>query len=113
MKYCDEFAALLDAYIDGMLSPEALPALQTHLEQCGGCQAYVDDAFTIRAMFPTVEDTLVPDGFADGISAMIRVDAAPRKSARPRWQRMLVPLAACLAIVVLVQGRRRTGECKR
>ena len=52
MKYCDDYAALLDLYVDGELSPEEMSRIQEHLDRCPGCQAYVDDALAIRAAFP-------------------------------------------------------------
>ena len=72
MKYCDDYAALLDLYVDGELSSDELSDVQAHLDTCPGCRAYVDDALSLRAAFPDVEDTEVPDGFAEGVMAAIR-----------------------------------------
>lgn len=66
MKYCEEYAALLDLYVDGELSPEEMAAVQEHLDQCPDCRRYVDEILEIRAAFPDVEETPVPEGFADG-----------------------------------------------
>ena len=104
MKYCDNYAALLDLYVDGELSVEEMTQLQAHLDTCPGCRAYVDDALAIRAAFPDVEDTVVPDGFSEGIMATIRANAVPQPSKKRRWMNVLLPLAACCAIVVAVQN---------
>lgn len=101
MKYCDEFAALLDPYIDGELSPEETARVREHLRACGGCRAYVQAALVMRDAFPEAESTEVPDGFAEGVMAAIRANAAPRKRRSPRWQKTLLPLAVCCAVVVL------------
>ena len=101
MKYCDEFAALLDPYIDGELSPEETARVREHLRACGGCRAYVQAALVMRDAFPEAESAEVPDGFAEGVMAAIRANAAPRKRRSPRWQKTLLPLAACCAVVVL------------
>ena len=101
MTYCKEFSALLDPYIDGELSPEETARVREHLHTCDGCRAYVQAALAIRDAFPEAEDTPVPDGFAAGVMAAIRADAAPRKRRRPRWAKTLLPLAACCAVVVL------------
>ena len=85
MTYCKEFSALLDPYIDGELSPEETARVREHLHTCDGCRAYVQAALAIRDAFPEAEDTPVPDGFAAGVMAAIRADAAPRKRRRPRW----------------------------
>ena len=111
MKYCEDFAALLDPYIDGELSPEETARVREHLRSCDGCRAYVQAALTMRDAFPEAEDTEVPEGFAEGVMAAIRADAAPRKRPRSRWQRTLLPLAACFAVVVLaVSTLPRSGD---
>lgn len=101
MKYepCD--AALLDAFIDGELSPEQAAAMQAHLSTCSDCQAYWEAALAIRDAFPTAEDADVPAGFADGVMAAIRLDS--RKKRKTHWARVLAPLAACFAIVVVLR----------
>ena len=111
MPYCEEFAALLDPYIDGELSPAETARVREHLRTCDGCRAYVQAALAMRDAFPEEEDTPVPDGFAAGVMAAIRADAAPRKRRRPRWAKTLLPLAACCAIVVLaVSGLPRPSD---
>lgn len=117
MKYCDDYAALLDLYVDGELDPEEMSRVQAHLDACPGCRAYVDDALAIRAAFPGLEETVVPDGFADSVMAAIQatpntVQAAPRKRRAP-WSRILLPLAACCAIVVLLQGLPLSSSSKK
>ena len=104
MRPCDEYAALLDAYVDGELPLEEMMRVQAHLDSCPGCQAYVDDALAIRAAFPDVEETEVPEGFAESVSAAIRAGAAPQRKKRTPWTKVLAPLAACCAVVVLLAG---------
>ena len=60
MKYCEHFAALLDPFVDGELSPEEMARVQAHLDECPACRTYVDDALAIRAAFPDAEDAEVP-----------------------------------------------------
>ena len=112
MKYCEEYAVLLDLFVDGELPPEEMERVQTHLAGCPGCRAYVDDALAIRAGFPGVEDTVVPEGFAEGVMERIRTASAKdRKSVElrrreiRRWMGTMAALAACCALVILV----RTG----
>jgi negative regulator of sigma E activity len=104
MKNCEEYAALLDAYVDGELSPDEMARVQAHLDDCPGCRAYVDDALAIRAAFPEVEDTEVPDGFADRVMAAIQEEPAPKQKKKTPWVKVLAPLAACCAIVILLQS---------
>lgn len=108
MKYCEDYAALLDLYVDGELSPEDMDRVRAHLETCSGCRAYVDDALAIRAAFPDVEDTEVPTGFAESVMSSVQAAAQERPAApqakKRHWGRVLLPLAACCAIVILLHG---------
>ena len=107
MKYCENFAALLDPFVDGELSPDEIARVQAHLDACPACRAYGDDALAIRASFPDAEDTPVPDGFAESVMARIRAEAASQAEAAPQkktsrpWLKALASLAACCAIVLL------------
>lgn len=107
MKTHEEFAALLDAFVDGELSPEEAKIVQEHLNTCPDCQAYVDDSLAIRAAFPSVEETEVPDGFAEGVMAAIRAQSTstvfPQKKRRQPWARILLPVAACFALVLVLK----------
>ena len=115
MKYCEEYAALLDLFLDGELPGAEMERVRRHLEDCPGCRAYVDDALAIRAAFPEAEDTVVPEDFAQGVMERIREasggEAAERKrhSAR-RWTGTLGLLAACCALVILVRTGPAGGE---
>lgn len=108
MKYCDDYAALLDLFVDGELSPAEMADVQAHLDDCPGCRAYVDDALALRAAFPDVEDTEVPAGFAEGVMAAVQAQAAGERCRsapqKRRLARLLLPLAACCAIVLLARG---------
>ena len=101
MKHCEEFEALLDLYVDGELSTEDMIRVQEHLSSCPACQAYVDDALAIRAAFPDEEDTVVPDGFAESVMAAVARCESVKKPRPTPWKKVLLPLAACLAVVVL------------
>lgn len=110
MKYCEEYAALLDLFVDGELPPGEMEQVRAHLETCPGCRAYVDDALSIRAGFPDVEDTAVPEDFAEGVMERIRGEAGRdakfmelrRRSVRRRAG-SLAALAACCALVILLK----------
>ncbi len=113
MKYCEEYGPLLDAYVDGELSPADTLRAVEHLKTCGGCRAYVDAALAIRAAFPgEAEEPEVPAEFAAGVLAAIRAGAAPQTHTPParrrkfHWEKLALPLAACLALAVFaVQAR--------
>ena len=94
--------------MDGELSPDDMDRVRAHLETCPGCRAYVDDALAIRAAFPDVEDTEVPTGFAESVMSAVQAAAQERPAApqakKRHWGRVLLPLAACCAIVILLHG---------
>jgi len=107
MRYCEEYAALLDLFVDGELSPREMERVRAHMESCPGCRRYVDDALAIRAGFGDVEDTAAPEGFAEGVMERIRKEDAKivelrRRSAR-RWLGSLAALAACCALVIFLR----------
>lgn len=103
MTNCKAFAALLDLYVDGELSPEEMLCVRDHLDKCPACRAYVDDALAIRASFPDAEDTEVPAGFTEAVMTAVRQSGTPAKaSRRTPWKKILLPLAACFAVAVLV-----------
>lgn len=103
MKYCEEYAALLDAFADGECTPEEAQRVREHLPDCPGCRSYLSEIELLRGAFPDPEDTAVPDGFAEGVMAAVRADAAPRRHTGRRWVQAAVSLAACAAIVLALR----------
>ena len=109
MKECEKYAALLDAFSEGDLFMEDMVQVQNHLMNCPHCQAYLENLMAMRAAFPTVEETEVPEGFADRVMAAVAehpraaapVTPAPKAKKSP-WRKALLPIAACCAIVVLL-----------
>jgi len=109
MNTCESYVALLDAFAEGDLFTEDMVRVQQHLNECPDCQAYLEDLFTIRAAFPNVEDTEVPEGFLNNVMAAVaehpQVSAAPAvKKKKSHWIQITASLAACCAIVLLLQG---------
>ena len=47
-----ENTALLDAFVDGELTSEEMISVQSHLDECPECRAYVDDVLAIRGVLP-------------------------------------------------------------
>jgi len=113
MKECEKYAALLDAFSEGDLFMEDMVQVQNHLMNCPHCQAYLENLMAMRAAFPTVEETEVPEGFADRVMAAVAehpraaapVSPAPKAKKTP-WRKALLPIAACCAVVILLG---RTG----
>ncbi|MBR4211367.1 MAG: zf-HC2 domain-containing protein, partial [Oscillibacter sp.] len=101
MSSHDEYAALLDAFLDGELSGAEAEGVRVHLSECADCQAYIADALAMRDAFPDIEETVVPDGFAESVLAAL----PPRRvSWRAHWAKIVLPLAACAALAILLHG---------
>lgn len=98
MKECTSFEALLDLFVDGELFPEEMARVQSHLDQCPACRAYVDDALAIRAALDGWEKTPVPEDFHRHVMDAVR--AHPRRRPTP-WKKVVLPLAACFAVAIL------------
>lgn len=107
MNICGEYTALLDAFLDGELSPEEMGGVQSHLEACPACRAYVDDGLAMRAAFPDTEDQEVPEGFALGVMEAVRgtsLETAPKAGRRKTvWFRTAASLAACFVMVLALR----------
>ena len=100
MKSCDEYAALLDAYVDGECTAGESALLRAHLEECPHCRRELEEKLLLRDAFPDAEDTPVPDGFAERVMAALPPQSAPKAPRRNViwWTRRLAPLAACLVV---------------
>lgn len=102
MKTCEEYAALLDTYLDDECTDQERELVRQHLEHCPACTAYVKDCLAIRAAFPTLDDETVPETFAQSV-----LDALPAKKAVPIrkhvWLRAAVSFAACLLLVLCIR----------
>lgn len=104
MNGCEDFLELLDSFLDGELPPDQMLRVQSHLDACPACRDYVDGALTLRAAFPSVEDTDVPEGFAENVMERVRASALkPATLHRRRWMSAVAALAACCAIVILLR----------
>ena len=98
MKICEDYALLLDQFLDGELNRDDEALVREHLVSCPACAAYVADAMAVRAAFGDLDEIDVPEGLSDGVMAVIRAHAAPRKK-NYRWMKAAASLAACAAIV--------------
>ena len=97
-----ENTALLDAFVDGELTSEEMISVQSHLDECPECRAYVDDALAIRASFPTEDDVELPADFAETVMKAVAETPQSRPKKRQPWGK-LAAAAACLAVIVLMQ----------
>ena len=97
-----ENTALLDAFVDGELTSEEMISVQSHLDECPECRAYVDDVLVIRASFPSEDDVEMPVDFAETVMKAVAAVPQSRPKKRQPWGK-LAAAAACLAVIVLMQ----------
>ena len=105
MKYCDEYAPALSAFVDGELSDAERAEVLAHLETCEGCRAYLAELSAMHAALGEMEEYDAPEGFADGVMARLHESAAPKKH-RTAW----LASAACAAIVIFAVGGPLRGQ---
>ena len=55
MKYCEEYAVLIQDALDGELPAEERQRLEEHLEQCPGCRAYYEAMRAIDESFSDMD----------------------------------------------------------
>ena len=97
-----ENTALLDAFVDGELTSEEMISVQSHLDGCPVCRAYVDDVLAIRAAFPTEDDAALPVNFTETVMRAVAETPQSRPKRQQPWGK-LAAAAACLALIVLMQ----------
>ncbi|MEI3331497.1 MAG: zf-HC2 domain-containing protein [Oscillospiraceae bacterium] len=84
--------------LDGETTPEETAEVRAHLADCPDCRAYVADAMTLRAAFPTEEDAELPADFAKNVMAAVVKTPQPRPKKQP-WGKVAAA-AACVAVLL-------------
>ena len=98
MKYCDEYAPALSAFVDGELTEQEKNEVLAHVETCEGCRTCLAELMTMRLAFGGLEEYDAPAGFAESVMARLHEEAAPKKrTQRKKW----MGLAACAAVVLM------------
>lgn len=108
MRTCEEYEALISAFIDGALDEESRAELMEHMAGCPACQAYFDDQIAIHDALEAME-AQAPAGFTARVMEQVgrepRQAAAPEQAEKktvafPYWRRFAA-MAACCALVAL------------
>lgn len=102
MAYCDKYAELISAAIDGALSPAEESRLAAHLAQCPDCKALYDELAVLHAALTDLPPVELPAGLTERVMAAVAgsqvIPFEKKKAPRP-WQRWLAS-AAVLAVVL-------------
>lgn len=106
---CEEARRLLDAYVDGELSPEQERGLMDHVNACENCKQEYDAACTLRDMLGDMDDNIaVPLEAQAAWRSAVRAEA--KKKISRRWTRIASSVAAALVLVFGLTMALRPGE---
>lgn len=103
MRTCQEYEALISAFLDGELSEAERREIAEHLASCPACRQYFDGLAAMHDAFGQVEEAPVPEGFSARVMARVREMPQEEKTKiipLPSWKRWAA-LAACCAAAVL------------
>jgi anti-sigma factor RsiW len=104
METC-KYQRTVHRYADGETTPEEARALEAHLKTCASCEALMTDLNKIRLMVTAMTPVRPEPGFFDDVRRRAATLADRRQSvsewfAVEVWSRRLVPIAACLCIML-------------
>ena len=69
---CQEVVAVASEYLEGTLTPEAMTALEVHLNFCDGCSGFVDQVRTTAALARGLPVEQIPEDVRAGLLAAFR-----------------------------------------
>lgn len=100
MSCCEEYWQLLNARLDGELSPDDAARLERHLSGCPLCRQSAEDLEVLQAAMRDLPVVAAPAGFKDNIMAAVAADnVLPFAPARTPWKKYL-STAAALAVII-------------
>ena len=99
---CEEFKQLLDAYVDGELSPAEMDALRAHAKACEACREELMAAQLLKETLAHMDDDLtVPLQAQAAWRSAVRAEAGKGKRQQTRkWMRACSALAAALVVAL-------------
>jgi hypothetical protein len=126
---CEQAEELLSAYLDDALEPGLSEQVRAHLETCEHCRAIVEDYRRLDAELATAPMVAPDDSLRDRLfssdeyKALLReqqeaADAPTEKTRRiiaalhpnsPLWSKALLPIAATVALALLLTMLARQG----
>lgn len=106
---CDSASEMLDAYVDGELSPETTTAIREHLSGCTRCSAQIADTARLKHALRSARAHFTPSA-----EFRQRIQKQVARSRRRSWVLPWMPLAAAMAAMVLFAflwvGHRQTSD---
>ena len=106
---CDSATKMLDAYLDGELSPETSAAIREHLNGCTRCSAQIADTARLQRSLRGARGYFTPS-----TEFRQRIQKQVARSRRRIWILPWVPMAAAVVaavfLVFLWVGHRQTSD---
>jgi hypothetical protein len=126
---CEQAEGLLSAYLDGALEPGLSEQVREHVESCEHCRAILDDYRQLDAKIATTPMVAPDESLRDRLFSSdeyraileeqkAAADAPTEKSRRvlaalrpnsPLWAKAFLPIAAALALALLLTVLARQG----
>jgi anti-sigma factor RsiW len=85
----------MSGYVDGVLPAEERQALEAHLAECASCRSQVEAEQELKQRLRSLPPVEPPPGLEVRARRELR-------ALRPHWPRLLLPVAAMLAVVALL-----------
>lgn len=99
----EELKSLVAAYAVGAVTPAESALVRSHLLSCEECLEEADlHAATGASLALVVEEEPLPQGFADRVMGLVAGDRPASSPAHGRARRVLAPLLAYAALVVII-----------
>jgi anti-sigma factor RsiW len=84
---CRELVELLTEYLDGVLPPDEVAAVDAHLDGCDACRAYLDQMRATIAMLGSVPVETLSDAACDTLLAAFSERGRGSDPGPNRWTR--------------------------
>jgi anti-sigma factor RsiW len=107
MLMCRSAESLIVEEADGLLAPPERDLLDRHTAECRGCRARRESNLAVKAVLARRVDAAVPAAFAARVGARAGSDVPDGWLSGVDWRRWtewLLPVAAGLALLVLLVG---------
>jgi anti-sigma factor RsiW len=107
---CRTAERLISGFLDSKLSAGPAGDLEVHLAGCPSCRSYLAGLDLIQRGASVSEETSVPSGYWDDLSARVRARLEPASAGAPprffplrgwRWAWLAVPAAAAVLLVFI------------
>ena len=93
--------ALLQRFVEGTLKTPVAEEVALHIDACASCSNKAISMDPLGSIFATIEDPVVPEGFAERLAATVEATPTPR----PEWIAGFgVALLAAAALLLFVLG---------